>query len=106
MLATPEEVGDPHDLEMKLRLNGETRQRANTGEMIYGCGDILQYASIGTTLETGDVVSTGTPSGVGELSDGDTIDAEIKSIGSMSVPVEERDVSFADVDVPKGGQAD
>jgi 2-keto-4-pentenoate hydratase/2-oxohepta-3-ene-1,7-dioic acid hydratase in catechol pathway len=102
VLTTPEEVGDPHDLGMELRLNGETRQRANTGEMIYDCADLIQYASIGTTLETGDVVSTGTPSGVGELSDDDTIDAEIESIGSMTVPVEERDVSFADVDVSKG----
>lgn len=105
-LATPDEVGDPHDLGMELRLDGETRQRANTGEMIYDCADIVQYASIGTTLEVGDVVSTGTPSGVGELSDGDVIEAEIESIGSMTVPVEERDVSFADVDVSKRGQSD
>lgn len=101
-LATPEEVGDPHDLEMELRLNDETRQRANTGDMIYDCADILQYASIGTTIQTGDLITTGTPSGVGELSDGDTIDAEIESIGSMTISVEERDVSFADVDVSKG----
>ncbi|MDY6765553.1 MAG: fumarylacetoacetate hydrolase family protein [Halobacteria archaeon] len=103
-VATPEEVGDPHDLEMELKLNGETRQHANTGEMIYNCADIVQYASIGTTIEPGDVISTGTPSGVGELSDGDVIDARIENIGSMTVNVEERDVRFADVDVKKGGQ--
>lgn len=103
-IATPDEVGDPHDLDMELRLNGETRQAANTGEMIYNCGDIVQYASIGTTIEAGDVITTGTPSGVGALSDGDVIDAKIEAVGSMTVGVTERDVRFDDVDVRKGGQ--
>lgn len=92
---------DPHDLEMELQLNGETRQQQNTGNMIYNCGDIVQYASIGTTIEAGDVITTGTPSGVGELSGGDTIEAEIEGVGTMTVDVEERDVRFADVDVQK-----
>ncbi|SEH65613.1 2-keto-4-pentenoate hydratase/2-oxohepta-3-ene-1,7-dioic acid hydratase (catechol pathway) [Halopenitus malekzadehii] len=95
---------DPHDLDMELQLNGETRQQQNTGNMIYNCGDVVQYASIGTTIEAGDVITTGTPSGVGELSGGDTIDAEIEGIGSMTVDVEERDVRFADVDVKKSQQ--
>jgi len=102
-VATPDEVGDPHDLDMALTLNGETRQSANTGDMIYNCADIVQYASIGTTIEAGDVITTGTPSGVGELGDGDTIVARIDSIGEMTIPVEERDVEFAELDVQKGG---
>lgn len=103
-VAVPDEVGDPQALDIELRLNGETCQRANTGEMIYDCADILQYASIGTTIEAGDVVSTGTPIGVGELSDGDAIHGEVESIGPMTTPVEERDAPFADVDVSEGGR--
>jgi 2-keto-4-pentenoate hydratase/2-oxohepta-3-ene-1,7-dioic acid hydratase in catechol pathway len=71
--------------------------------MVYTCADIVQYANIGT-VETGDVITTGTPEGVSALSDGDTVEAAIESVGSMSVDVTERDVSFGDVDVEKSGQ--
>ena len=103
-VATPDEVGDPQDLEMELQLNGETRQQENTGDMVYTCADIVQYASQGTTIEAGDVITTGTPEGVSELSDGDVIDAEIENVGSMTVGVSERDVRFENVAVEKGGQ--
>lgn len=103
-VATPDEVGDPQDLELELQLNGETRQQENTGDMVYTCADIIQYASLGTTIEAGDVITTGTPEGVSSLSDGDTIDAAIESVGSMTVDVSERPVRFEDVDVEKGGQ--
>lgn len=104
-VATPDEVDDPQDLEMELQLNGETRQQENTRDMVYTCADVVQYASIGATIEAGDVITTGTPEGVSSLSDGDTIDAEIESVGSMTVDVTERDVRFEDVDVNKGGQS-
>jgi 2-keto-4-pentenoate hydratase/2-oxohepta-3-ene-1,7-dioic acid hydratase in catechol pathway len=103
-VATADEIDDPQDLEMELQLNGETRQQENTGDMVYTCADVVQYASLGATLEAGDVITTGTPAGVSELSDGDTIDAEIEDVGSMTVDVTERDVRFAAVDVQKGGQ--
>ncbi len=103
-VATPDEVGDPQDLEMELKLNGETRQQENTSDMVYTCADVVQYASIGATVEAGDIITTGTPEGVGALSDGDVIDAEIENVGSMQVDVTERDVRFEDVDVRKGGQ--
>ena len=72
--------------------------------MVYTCADVVQYASLGTTLEVGDVVTTGTPEGVSELSEGDRIEAGIEGIGSMTVDVTERDVSYAEADVSKGGQ--
>ena len=103
-VATPDEIDDPQNLEMELQLNGETRQHENTSDMVYTCADVVQYASIGTTIETGDVITTGTPEGVGALSDGDVIDAEIESVGSMQVDVTGRDVRFEDVNVQKGGQ--
>ncbi len=103
-VVTADEIDDPQDLEMELRLNGETRQAENTSDMVYTCADVVQYASIGTTIEVGDVITTGTPAGVSALSDGDVIDARIEGVGEMTVEVTERDVRFADVDVRKGGQ--
>jgi 2-keto-4-pentenoate hydratase/2-oxohepta-3-ene-1,7-dioic acid hydratase in catechol pathway len=103
-VVTPDEIDDPQNLNLSLAVNGETRQDANTNDMVYTCGDVVQYASIGTTLDIGDVITTGTPEGVGPLVDGDTVDAEIESVGSLEIDVEERDVSFADVDVQKHGQ--
>jgi 2-keto-4-pentenoate hydratase/2-oxohepta-3-ene-1,7-dioic acid hydratase in catechol pathway len=103
-VVTADEIDDPQDLQMELQLNGERRQYENTGDMVYTCADVVQYASLGATLETGDVITTGTPEGVSELSDGDTIEAEIEAIGSMTVDVTERDVSYADADVTKGGK--
>ncbi|WP_101295926.1 fumarylacetoacetate hydrolase family protein [Halegenticoccus soli] len=105
-VATPDELDDPHDLEMELQLNGETRQQENTGGMIYSCADIVEYASIGMTIEAGDVVTTGTPEGVSAITGGDTIDATIEDIGSMTVEVTERNLAFADVDVKKSQQSD
>jgi len=104
-VTTPDEVADPQDLMMELTLNGETRQQESTGDMVYTCADVVQYASLGTTIEAGDVITTGTPEGVSALSDGDSIDAEIESVGSMTVDVTERDVRFADVNVEEGGQS-
>jgi 2-keto-4-pentenoate hydratase/2-oxohepta-3-ene-1,7-dioic acid hydratase in catechol pathway len=103
-VATPDEIDDPQNLDLHLEINGDTQQDANTNDMVYTCADIVQYASIGTTIQAGDVMTTGTPEGVSALSDGDTVDADIESVGSMSVDVTQRDVSFADVDVTKGGQ--
>lgn len=103
-VVTPDEVEDPQNLDMHLTVNGETRQQANTNDMVYACSDIVQYASIGTTLEIGDIVTTGTPEGVGPISDGDVVHAEIESLGELNVTVEGQSVAFADVDVEKGGQ--
>jgi len=103
-VVTPEEVGDPQALDLELSVNGETRQSANTDDMVYTCADVVQYASIGATLEVGDVITTGTPEGVGPLADGDVVDASIESIGELSIDVVGRDVAFADVDVRKHGR--
>jgi 2-keto-4-pentenoate hydratase/2-oxohepta-3-ene-1,7-dioic acid hydratase in catechol pathway len=105
-VATPDEFDDPHDLEMELQLNGETKQQENTGGMIYSCADIVEYASIGATIEAGDVITTGTPEGVSAIEGGDTIEAEIESVGSMTVDVTERDLAFEDVDVQKSQKDD
>lgn len=102
-VVTPDEIPDPQSLQMELKLNGETRQHDSTADMVYTCANVVQYASLGTTLHAGDIITTGTPQGVSALSDGDTVDATIEHIGSMSVDVTERDVAFADVNVTKDG---
>jgi len=101
-VVTADAVEDPQSLPLELRVNGELRQQSNTADMIYTCGKFAQYASIGTTLETGDLLTTGTPEGVGSITDGDVIDAEIGGIGSMRVPVETEERSFEDVRIEQG----
>jgi len=89
---TADAIADPHNLSIKTRVNGEIRQDGSTGDMIWSIPEFLTYVSQ-MTLETGDVVMTGTPSGVanghrveGEnwfLQDGDVLESEIDGIGIM-----------------------
>ncbi|MDY6985350.1 MAG: fumarylacetoacetate hydrolase family protein [Candidatus Thermoplasmatota archaeon] len=85
-----EEIDDPMDLEVEMRVNGEVKQRANTKEMISDIPFILEYISQTMTLLPGDVIATGTPAGVGAfrdppefLHDGDLMEAEIEKIGIL-----------------------
>lgn len=98
-VATPDEIGDPQDLQMKLWQNDERRQDSSTEYMILSCSEFVSFASTGTTIQAGDLVTTGTPEGVGALSDGDAIEAEIENIGSMRVNVNQRDARHEDLDV-------
>jgi 2-keto-4-pentenoate hydratase/2-oxohepta-3-ene-1,7-dioic acid hydratase in catechol pathway len=84
------QVPDPHALAIRLRINGELRQDGHTSTMIFRVPDIINQLSAGLTLEPGDVVATGTPSGVGyamkpprPLQDGDVITIEIDGIGQL-----------------------
>ena len=92
-LVTKDAVPDPHRLEISLSLNGETKQRSNTGEMVYKIDSLIEYISAGITLRPGDIISTGTPEGVAVftdqrfLKDGDVIDAKIEGIGTLRNPV-------------------
>src|SRR5215204_7118773 len=94
-IVTPDEIGDPHDLAMELRVNGESRQRSHSGNMSVTIPEILShYSALG--YSPGDVVSTGTVSGVAGFSEdapslylkpGDVIEAEIEKIGVLRNPV-------------------
>ena len=70
-----------------LDLNGETRQHSSTSKLIYGVPELIAYASSVMTLETGDVIATGTPAGVGALADGDVVTVTISRVGSLRVVV-------------------
>ena len=79
---------DLEDLEVVTRVNGKERQRGHTRDMTWGIVDLLVYASRMMTLERGDVLLTGTPAGVGLLTDGDRVEIEIVGLGTLSNPVE------------------
>lgn len=81
VVADPEEV--PTDARIRSRLNGETRQDSTIAEFIWSVGELIEEITALTTLEPGDVISTGTPHGVGELSDGDRVEIEIEGVGSL-----------------------
>ena len=102
LVVTTDEIDDHTDLDLHLQVNGETRQQANTQHMIYSCSEIVEFASVSTTISAGDIVTTGTPSGVGPLQEGDVLDAEISEVGSMSIDVTQRDVRYEDVQIHNG----
>jgi 2-keto-4-pentenoate hydratase/2-oxohepta-3-ene-1,7-dioic acid hydratase in catechol pathway len=86
-LVTADEVGDPANLEMKLWVNDELRQHANTRDLILDIPNMISLAASVATLEPGDVIATGTPAGVGVIRDGDTVTIEIERVGRMVLPV-------------------
>jgi 2-keto-4-pentenoate hydratase/2-oxohepta-3-ene-1,7-dioic acid hydratase in catechol pathway len=90
VLVTADEVPDPHNLPIRLRLNGKTMQDSNTKQMIFSVGEVLAYLSQVFTLEAGDLIFTGTPPGVGFarkppvfLKAGDVVEVEIEGLGVL-----------------------
>lgn len=79
-----EEVADPGGLGIELRLNGEQRQKGNTREMIFPIERLISDISQVMTLERGDIIATGTPSGVGQMRPGDKVVISIESVGTLS----------------------
>lgn len=78
------------ELEVRCRVNGEERQRGRAADMAHGVPAVLSYVSRAITLEPGDLVATGTPSGVGPLRPGDEVEVEVGGVGVLRNPVEER----------------
>lgn len=83
-----EKLPDPGNLAIACRLNGRLVQESNTGHMIFDIPTMVAYISRNFTLEAGDLILTGTPSGVGRLSPGDVVEIEIEGIGVLRNPVE------------------
>ncbi len=88
-LVTADEVGDPHDLRIRLWLNADTvpRQDVHTGDMLVKIPQMIAHISSIMTLNPGDVISTGAPPGVGKIAPGDRITFEIEKIGQMAIHV-------------------
>jgi 2-keto-4-pentenoate hydratase/2-oxohepta-3-ene-1,7-dioic acid hydratase in catechol pathway len=93
-LVTRDEVPDPHALTLVTRINGEEYQRTSTGDMIFDIPRLIEYISAFAVLEPGDVIATGTPSGVGAyreprrwLVPGDEVEVDISTLGVLRNPV-------------------
>jgi 2-keto-4-pentenoate hydratase/2-oxohepta-3-ene-1,7-dioic acid hydratase in catechol pathway len=89
-IVTADEVPDPHNLAIKLRLNGKTMQDSNTRQMIFNVGEVVAYCSQVFTIEPGDLIFTGTPPGVGMarkppvfLKPGDVAEVEVEKLGVL-----------------------
>jgi 2-keto-4-pentenoate hydratase/2-oxohepta-3-ene-1,7-dioic acid hydratase in catechol pathway len=89
-LVTQDEVGDPQNLDIWLKVNGEIMQNGNTKTMIFGCHHIVAYCSQFMTLMPGDIITTGTPPGVGAgmkppkfLKVGDVVELGIEKLGNQ-----------------------
>jgi 2-keto-4-pentenoate hydratase/2-oxohepta-3-ene-1,7-dioic acid hydratase in catechol pathway len=93
-IVTADEIADPHQLAISLSIDGETLQNSNTRELIFRIPELIEYISSITPLLPGDIVSTGTPSGVGMgrtpqrwLKPGETVTVTIEGLGSLTNPV-------------------
>ncbi len=86
-MVTPDEAGDPNDITLTLKVNGEVRQHTNTSDMVMNVAELIAYASTFYTLHRGDVLMTGTPQGVGPIRPGDKLHATGTRLGDMNVSV-------------------
>lgn len=86
-IVTADEVPDPEDIGMRLWVNDELRQQANTRDLIVDIRQMVAVASSVSTLYPGDLIATGTPAGVGPVRDGDVVTIEVEHVGRMSIPV-------------------
>ena len=89
-VTTADEVPDPQDLRIRTWVNGDLRQDGTTADMVFGVADLVAYCSAQFTLEPGDVITTGTPAGVGTartppsyLSPGDVVRIEVERLGAI-----------------------
>ena len=77
-------VSDPQDLDLELTVNGEVRQSGNTSNMIFSLPFLVSYVTRYMTMESGDILITGTPEGVSEIRPGDTVVARISGVGTLT----------------------
>ncbi|MFQ3319440.1 MAG: 2-keto-4-pentenoate hydratase/2-oxohepta-3-ene-1,7-dioic acid hydratase in catechol pathway [Natronomonas sp.] len=86
VIATLDEV--PKDAAVRCRVNGDLRQDSSREQFIFSVPELIEEISAYMTLEPGDVISTGTPEGVGPLSDGDTVEVEVEGVGTLRNEIE------------------
>lgn len=104
-LVTPDEISDPQNLSIKTWVSDELRQNFNTGNMVFDCDYLIEYLSQVMTLEPGDIIATGTGSGVGVkmkprgyMKPGDEVKIEIEKIGVLKNPIVEEPDSSSFID--------
>lgn len=96
VLVTKDEIENPHNLNLSLKVNGVEKQNSNTKFLLFNINDLIEDLSIVFTLEPGDIIATGTPSGVGAgrnpqewMYDGDVVEATVEGIGTIVNTVKE-----------------
>ncbi|WFD19998.1 acylpyruvate hydrolase [Malassezia caprae] len=89
-LIAKDQIPDPHNVDLWLQVNNEMRQSGNTKDMIFSIPELIAYVSSIMTLETGDVLLTGTPKGVSQIQDGDKVLAGLRNAGSPTTLAELR----------------
>ncbi len=82
-IVLPDEIGEPVHLDLTMRVNGEVRQQSNTRDLIFDIPELIHRLSKYVTLEPGDVIATGTPSGISPIKPGDVMEAEVEKIGVL-----------------------
>ncbi len=78
------EIKDPHTLDIELKVNGEIKQKSNTKHLMFKIPEIFEFITQLFTMEPGDIIVTGTPSGIGPVHPGDLIEATIEKIGTLT----------------------
>lgn len=103
-ITTLDEITDPENLEMRLWVNDELRQHANTRDLVLDIPGMVETAAAVMTIQPGDIIATGTPAGVGPIVDGDRVRIEIEQVGEMTLEVKQGTLGatevFADAYVP------
>jgi 2-keto-4-pentenoate hydratase/2-oxohepta-3-ene-1,7-dioic acid hydratase in catechol pathway len=87
VVALPDDMTWPVEVDIELRVNGEVRQKGNTSSFVFSIPKVLSFITRYMTLEPGDVISTGTPNGIGPIAPGDLIEITIPPIGTLRNPV-------------------
>jgi 2-keto-4-pentenoate hydratase/2-oxohepta-3-ene-1,7-dioic acid hydratase in catechol pathway len=109
-IVTADELGDPHELEIRTFVNGEQRQNGSTKEMVFNCFEQVAHLSEAFTLQPGDVIATGTPAGVGAarqpfpeglLKVGDVVRVEIDGIGYLENAIVEEPAGYLAAEAPQ-----
>jgi 2-keto-4-pentenoate hydratase/2-oxohepta-3-ene-1,7-dioic acid hydratase in catechol pathway len=83
-IVLPDEISPLDELDLELKVNGETRQKSNTNQLIFNVPQLIEYISGLMTLEPGDIISTGTPEGIGPIQPGDVVEATVEKIGTLT----------------------
>lgn len=94
-IVLPDEVVEPVELDLEMRVNGEVRQHDNTSSLMFKIPQLIEFISHFMTLEPGDVISTGTPEGMAPVKPGDIMEAQVENIGVLRNPVAAEDESGA-----------
>ena len=89
-IVTSDELRLPLHLDLECRVNGTVRQKANTRDLVFSVPEVIEFVTRYITLEPGDIVSTGTPEGIGPIRHGDVVSCRIRGIGELENPVKYR----------------